>query len=106
MSKHRYISGDPLSSKNLSRTACAILLLLYYHVDEDNLVHKGRFIRKVGLDMDPRTWNKYWHELENAAVLVKVNIKTWMISPYQCYAEGRSFNSLLKKWNEAQHAIS
>tara|TARA_R110000787_G_scaffold78897_1_gene172354 strand:- start:1287 stop:1598 length:312 start_codon:yes stop_codon:yes gene_type:complete len=96
----KYITDDPEISNSLSRTACAIMLLLYFHTDDHNMVNKKRFMNKSGLDMDMRTWNKYWAELEAKSVLVKASIKLWMLSPDQCYAEGVSQKALTAEWKQ------
>ena len=106
MSKTRYVTANPEASQRLSRTANAIMLLLYFNTDMDNLVDKQKFIKKAGIKLEQRTWNKYWTELERQGILARTGIKTWMLSPYQCYAEGRAQNAMITKWNEAQHAIS
>lgn len=106
MSEFKYITNDPVTSNKLSRTACAILLLLYFYADDDNVLDKKRFIKRTGLEMGSRTWNKYWQELEENNVLVRTGATTWMLSPYQCYAEGRVQTAMINKWNEVQHAVS
>jgi hypothetical protein len=94
----KYITKDLSSSSCLSSKACAILLSLYFHVDSRNLIHKHKFIDKSGISMDSRTWNKYWRELEKNLIIAKAGIKTWMLSPHQCYTEGISKKSLIKQW--------
>jgi hypothetical protein len=99
VSKFKNISTDPTASNKLSRTANAIMLLLYFSVDADNLIDKARFIKRAGLELDKRTWNKYWDELERNEIIVRSGIKFWMLSPDQCYAEGRSHTALAAIWN-------
>ena len=100
MNKFKHISTNPAASNRLSRTANAIMLLLYFDIDADNLINKARFIKRTGLELDKRTWNKYWAELERNHIIVRSGIKFWMVSPDQCYAEGRSHQTLMLKWNE------
>tara|TARA_R110002096_G_scaffold375890_2_gene569604 strand:+ start:613 stop:954 length:342 start_codon:yes stop_codon:yes gene_type:complete len=100
VSSFKYITIDPAASNKLSRTANAIMLLLYFSTDDDNLIDKARFIRTAGLKLERRTWNKYWTELEEKGVLVRIGIKSWMLSPYQCYAEGRSHKALAATWSK------
>lgn len=100
MSTMKYITDNPAASNCLSRTANAIMLLLYFNVDEDNLINKEKFMRRVGLVMDTRTWNKYWLELESKGILARTGIKTWMLSPYQCYSEGKTHKTLAATWNK------
>lgn len=102
----KYINTDPLSKDRLSHTACALILPLVVLANSDNEINKKSFIARVGWITDYRTWNKYWAELVDNAVLVQIDKRMWMVSPHECYAEGISHNALIIKWNEARNAIN
>ncbi len=102
MTSYKFITSTLEGSNTLSSTAVSIALLLVLHADQENLVHREHFIRSVGLKMDPRTWSKYWRELESKQILASIESDRglWMLSPYQCYTEGVPKTALISKWNE------
>ncbi len=100
MSRYKNITSTEQNTAGLSRRACSILLQLYYHTDDDNLVNKAELIKNTGIKMDQRTWNKYWKELEEKDVLHKVKSKLWMLSPHHCFADVRKQATMIKQWNE------
>lgn len=104
MSAGKYINADPVSSNKLSRVGCALLLPLMLLADKDNMINKKSFTKSVGWIRDYRTWNKYWTELVKENVLVRLDKKIWMVSPYECYTGGVSRMYLINKWDEARDA--
>ena len=106
MSSFIYISSDPNSTAHLSNTACALIPMLCFHIDLDNVVNKKEFTKKVGWYKDYRTWDKYWKELVRGDVLVQLDKKTWMVSPHQLYSGGVHQSGLIIRWNEARDAVN
>ncbi len=99
MSRYKNITSTEENTAGLSRRACSILLQLYYHADDDNVVNKSRLIKETGLKMDQRTWNKYWKELEEKEVLARLGHKLWMVSPHHCFADVRKHANMIKVWD-------
>jgi hypothetical protein len=106
MKVNKYINIDPAIDRQLSRTAHALLLPLILISNVHNEINKKRFIKTVGWITDRRTWEKYWKELEEKDILVRLDQTTWMLSPNECYADGASQAALLHKWNEARNATA
>lgn len=106
MRSNKYINTDPASNSHLSRVACSLLVPLILMSNKDNHVNKARFTKSVPWITDYRTWDRYWTELEENDVLVKIDKKTWMLSPYYCYADGESHSLLLTRWEQAHESIS
>lgn len=96
---------NPECESTLSRTAYALVLPLAVLANKHNEIDKADFIKHVSWISDYRTWNKYWTELEKHNVLVRLDKKTWMISPHQCYTDGMSHTTLINKWNEVKNAL-
>ncbi len=103
---NKYLQTDQVSRYNLSRMAYALILPLMLLSDKGNEINKKRFTKSVGWVKDYRTWNKYWIELEEKGILVRLSKKIWMISPNECYTDGVSQTGLITKWNEAHNAVS
>ena len=102
----KYINTDMAANNKLSRTACALLLPLALLSNKDNEVDKKIFTKAVSWITDYRTWDKYWAELVEKGVLVRLDKNKWMVSPHECYADGTSHTALIIKWNEACDAIN
>tara|TARA_B100000470_G_scaffold218739_1_gene204587 strand:- start:914 stop:1228 length:315 start_codon:yes stop_codon:yes gene_type:complete len=102
----KYINTDIALNNQLSRTAHALVLPLMLLANDNNEIAKSAFIKMVGWITDSRTWNKYWKELTNKGVLVRLDRDKWMVSPHECYTDGASHNTLINKWNEARNAIN
>lgn len=98
----KYISTQ--EHKDLSRTAQAILLPLILLANKDNEINKKTFIKKIDWISDYRTWDKYWKELEDRGILIRIDKKIWMVSPHECYSDGACHSTLLHKWNEVANA--
>jgi len=104
MSKN--INLEIAGSNTLSRTACALLLPLALLSNKNNEVDKKIFTKAVSWITDYRTWDKYWTELVEKDILVRLDKNKWMVSPHECYADGISHTALIIKWNEARDAIN
>ena len=102
----KYINTDMAASNKLSRTAYALLLPLALLSDKNNEVDKKTFTKTISWITDYRTWDKYWMELVEKGVLVRLDKNKWMVSPHECYADGISHTALIIKWNEACDAIN
>lgn len=102
----KYINSDPKNnaSNRLSSMGTALLLPLFLLSNNDNEINKKKFTSIVSWIKDYRTWNKYWKELEEQDVLVRLDKKIWMLSPHECYPDGVSQTVLINKWNEACNA--
>ena len=103
---NKYINLETAGENKLSGTACALLLPLTLLSNKDNEINKKTFTRIVSWIKDYRTWNKYWKELEDNNILVRLDKNTWMVSPYECYSDEMTHTTLIHKWNEAQDAIN
>ena len=96
-----------MAGKNtLSSTACALLLPLTLLSNKNNEIDKKEFVTAVSWIKDYRTWDKYWKELEENDVLVRLDSGKWMVCPHVCYSDGTSHNDLITKWNEVCNAIN
>ncbi len=102
----KYINLETAGKSSLSKTACALLLPLTLLSNKNNEVDKKSFMEVVNWIKDYRTWNKYWKELVNKGVLVRLDKNTWMVSPHECYSDEASHNALINKWNEVRNAIN
>ena len=100
----KYINTDPASQTRLSRVACALLIPLILLSDKDNRVNKPQFIKAVSWITDYRTWDRYWTELQEESIVIQLDHKIWMVSPFHCYAEGQSHAILIQKWNKAHES--
>jgi len=96
-----WFESNPKIYKGLSNKACALMLPMFYSIDEENAVHKNQFRKTVTWIKDPRTLNIYWNELVDKEFLVHLKKKIWMVSPHICYKGSTSYSELLEKWNEA-----
>ena len=101
----KYINTATAGTMSLSSTACALLLPLTLLANRDNEIDKDKFMSSINWITDYRTWNKYWDELVNSGILVRLDRKTWMVSPHECYTDDMSHSSLIRKWNEVHDAI-
>jgi len=101
----KYINTDMAASNKLSRTAYALLLPLALLSDKNNEINKKTFTKTVSWITDYRTWDKYWTELVDKSILVRLDKNKWMVSPHECYADGASHTTLINKWNEVRNAI-
>jgi predicted transcriptional regulator len=102
----KQINLEMAGRNTLSRTACALLLPLTLLSNKNNEIDKKEFIRSVNWIKDYRTWGKYWKELEENGVLVRLDSGKWMVCPHVCYSDGASHNDLITKWNEVCNAIN
>ena len=82
----------------LSNKACAMLFQLMMNIDKNNEVNKGAFLSSIPWIRDRRTANKYWKELVDNGVLVHLERRIWMVSPYECYSAGVMQTELVRKW--------
>ena len=104
MSKN--INLERAGKNDLSSTACALLLPLTLLSNKNNEIDKKEFVKAVSWIKDYRTWDKYWNELEENDVLVRLDDGKWMVCQHVCYSDGVSHNDLITKWNEVCDAIS
>lgn len=103
MKAGKYINTDPALKKSLSRIAYALLLPLILLSNKNNEINKKRFMKAVGWINDYRTWNKYWKELVDKDVLIRLDKRLWMLSPHECYADGVSQDVLIHKWDNVKN---
>lgn len=102
----RYINLDTSQQWTGSNTACALLLPLTLLCNKNNEINKKEFTTMLGEWIkDARTWDKYWTELKEANILVKINKDIWMVSPHHCYSEGVNNQKLIDKWDEVCYAV-
>ena len=102
----KYVNLKTTSEWTLSSKAFALLLPLMLLANQNNEINKKTFIKVVNWIKDYRTWNKYWKELEDNSVLVKIDKNTWMVCPHMSYTDGMSHNELIHKWNEVRNATN
>jgi len=86
----------------VSNKACALLFQLMLNIDEQNTVHKTNFFKTVKWIKDRRTANKYWKELVENDVIVHLDRKIWMVSPFECFSQEDSRDHLVTKWEEVK----
>ena len=83
------------------KEAKPLLLSLYLHMDNNNLVNKGQIALSKNINMCNRTLNKYWHILEDNEIIVKTKEpKVWMINPKYVRLENNSHKELHRLWEE------
>ena len=105
MSKN--INLERAGKNTLSSTACALLLPLALLANKNNEIDRKQFTTTlIDWIKDPRTWNKYWKELEENNVLARLDKGKWMVCPHVCYSDGVSHNDLITKWNEVCDATN
>lgn len=90
----------------VSTKACSLFLPLWLNMDKENEITKKKIRENISYFSDPRTLNKYWKELEEVGMLRKAGTKIWMVSPHECYVDGASHITLVRKWNELSNAVS
>jgi len=102
----KYINTEIGADIELSRTGQALLLPLMILANKNNEINKKEFIDAIQWIKDARTWDKYWEELVQNSILVQLDRDTWMVSPYECYAENASHSTLINKWNGVFNATN
>lgn len=95
-----YVNSDPKTAANarISKKTIPVLLQLYYRINKLNYVDKSAFQKRMDWIKDYRTWKKYWAELLDKEVIVFLDQDTIMVSPYECYQEGVSQETLINQW--------
>jgi len=96
-----YWNGDIRTAAvfRLSSKAASLVLPLWFNIDDDNLVDRLKFQKRLARIKDYRSWKKYWKELEENQVIVFLDRKTIMVSPHECYKAGVSQRTLITKWD-------
>ena len=102
----KYINTKSAGENTLSRTACALLLPLTLLCNKDNEINKKKFTTTLDWIKDYRTWEKYWKELEDNNILLRLDKSTWMVCPDVCYSDAISHTDLIHKWNEVRNATN
>jgi hypothetical protein len=97
---------DTSAVHKLSSKAISLLIPMWLNINDDNLLNRGRFQKKVARIKDYRSWNKYWAELVECDVVIFLDKNIIMVSPHECYRDGVCQNRLITKWNEAHNAIN
>lgn len=97
-----YINLDPETQAvgKISTKVCSILWQLYYHMNKQNICDKKKLQTRMHWIKDKRSWRKYWKELVEQEIIIHLDRKTFMVSPYQCYHEGVSTKSLIERWEQ------
>jgi hypothetical protein len=95
-----FLNSDPdtMATAQASTKVTAVMLKLYCRMNRNNIIDKKQLQKHMDWIKDYRTWKKYWKELQDLNVIMALDKKTWMVSPYQCYHDGVSQKMLINQW--------